>query len=71
MAFGCSDLSELFLAFLGFITSPFFFPDDRNNIERLTLAVLSYLPTAVLYVHDLSGECGTSPDDQVQEAYKY
>lgn len=38
--------------------------DDRNNIERLTLAVLSYLPTAVLYVHDLSGECGTSPDDQ-------
>nr|CAD1820782.1 unnamed protein product [Ananas comosus var. bracteatus] len=38
--------------------------DDRNNIERLTLAVLSHLPTAVLFVHDLSGECGTSPDDQ-------
>ncbi|KAJ0964342.1 hypothetical protein J5N97_029464 [Dioscorea zingiberensis] len=38
--------------------------DDRNNLERLTLAVLSHLPTAVLYVHDLSGECGTSPDDQ-------
>ncbi|KAJ4762888.1 Nucleolar GTP-binding protein 1 [Rhynchospora pubera] len=38
--------------------------DDRNNIERLTLAVLSHLPTAVLYVHDLSGDCGTSADDQ-------
>ncbi|XP_051150205.1 nucleolar GTP-binding protein 1 isoform X2 [Andrographis paniculata] len=38
--------------------------DDRNNLEKLTLAVLSHLPTAVLYVHDLSGECGTSPLDQ-------
>lgn len=38
--------------------------DDRNNLEKLTLAVLSYLPTAVLFVHDLSGECGTSPSDQ-------
>ncbi|KAK9911650.1 hypothetical protein M0R45_035546 [Rubus argutus] len=37
---------------------------DRNNLEKLTLAVLSHLPTAVLYVHDLSGECGTSPSDQ-------
>ena len=43
----------------------FWIPDDRNNLERLTLAVLSHVPTAVLYVHDLSGECGTSPDDQV------
>jgi len=40
-------------------------PDDRNDLERLTLAVLTHLPTAVLYVHDLTGECGTSPDDQV------
>lgn len=38
--------------------------DDRNNLERLTLAVLTHLPTAVLYVHDLTGECGTSPEDQ-------
>lgn len=38
--------------------------DDRNNLEKLTLAVLSHLPTAVLYVHDLTGECGTSPSDQ-------
>ncbi|XP_057979073.1 uncharacterized protein LOC131165366 isoform X3 [Malania oleifera] len=37
---------------------------DRNNLEKLTLAVLSHLPTAVLYVHDLSGECGMSPSDQ-------
>lgn len=41
-------------------------PDDRNNLEKLTLAVLSHLPTAVLYVHDLSGECGTSSYDQVK-----
>ncbi|GAA0141926.1 hypothetical protein LIER_02955 [Lithospermum erythrorhizon] len=40
------------------------YDDDRNNLEKLTLAVLSYLPTAVLFVHDLSGECGTSPSDQ-------
>ncbi|XP_039816398.1 nucleolar GTP-binding protein 1-like isoform X4 [Panicum virgatum] len=38
--------------------------DDRNNIERLTLAVLSYLPIAVLYVHDMSEDCGTSVADQ-------
>lgn len=38
--------------------------EDRNNLERLTLAVLSHLPTAVLYVHDLYGECGTSTKDQ-------
>ncbi|XP_075476303.1 uncharacterized protein LOC142517759 [Primulina tabacum] len=38
--------------------------EERNNLEKLTLAVLSHLPTAVLYVHDLSGECGTSPSDQ-------
>ncbi|KAK9094495.1 hypothetical protein Scep_025964 [Stephania cephalantha] len=38
--------------------------EDRNNLEKLTLAVLTHLPTAILYVHDLSGECGTSPSDQ-------
>ncbi|XP_054785376.1 uncharacterized protein LOC129291848 isoform X2 [Prosopis cineraria] len=38
--------------------------EDRNNLEKLTLAALSHLPTAILYVHDLSGECGTSPADQ-------
>ncbi|EEC82931.1 hypothetical protein OsI_27892 [Oryza sativa Indica Group] len=38
--------------------------DERNNIERLTLAVLSHLPIAVLYVHDLSEDCGTSVCDQ-------
>ncbi|AAF14665.1 EST gb/AI997445 comes from this gene [Arabidopsis thaliana] len=40
--------------------------EDRNNLEKLTLAVLTHLPTAVLYVHDLTGECGTSPSDQFQ-----
>lgn len=38
--------------------------EERNNLEKLTLAVLTHLPTAVLYVHDLTGECGTSPSDQ-------
>lgn len=38
--------------------------EDRNNLEKLTLAVLSHLPTAILYVHDLSGDCGTSSSDQ-------
>ncbi|KAF5744242.1 hypothetical protein HS088_TW08G00841 [Tripterygium wilfordii] len=38
--------------------------EDRNNLEKLTLAVLSHLPTAILFVHDLTGECGTSPSDQ-------
>jgi nucleolar GTP-binding protein len=39
--------------------------DERNNIEKLTLAALSHLPTAVLYVHDLTGDCGTTVPDQV------
>ncbi|XP_020581556.1 nucleolar GTP-binding protein 1 isoform X2 [Phalaenopsis equestris] len=38
--------------------------DDRNNLELLTLAVLEHLPTAILYVHDLTGECGISSADQ-------
>ncbi|XP_052875064.1 uncharacterized protein LOC108457124 isoform X2 [Gossypium arboreum] len=38
--------------------------EDRNNLEKLTLAVLSHLPTAILYVHDLSGQCGMSLSDQ-------
>ena len=45
--------------------------DDRNNIERLTLAVLSYLPIAVLYVHDLSEDCGTSVADQVHVCFSF
>lgn len=38
--------------------------EDRNAMERLTLASLEYLPTAVLFVADLTGECGTSVADQ-------
>ncbi|KAJ7545018.1 hypothetical protein O6H91_09G103200 [Diphasiastrum complanatum] len=38
--------------------------DERNNLEKLTLAALNHLPTAVLYVHDLTGDCGTSVQDQ-------
>lgn len=33
-------------------------------MERLTLASLQHLPTAVLFVADLTGECGTSVADQ-------
>ena len=34
--------------------------DERNAMERLTLAALQHLPTAVLFVMDLTGQCGTS-----------
>lgn len=40
--------------------------EDRNAMERLTLASLQHLPTAVLFVADLTGECGTSVADQWQ-----
>ncbi|KDP28914.1 hypothetical protein JCGZ_14685 [Jatropha curcas] len=43
--------------------------EERNNLEKLTLAVLRHLPTAILYVHDLTGECGTPVSDQF-EIYK-
>ncbi len=33
-------------------------------MERLTLACLQHLPTAVLFVADLTGQCGTSAADQ-------
>ena len=33
-------------------------------MERLTLACLQHLPTAVLFVADLTGQCGTSVADQ-------
>lgn len=38
--------------------------EDRNAMEQLTLASLEYLPTSVLFVIDLTGECGTSLVDQ-------
>ena len=38
--------------------------EDRNAMERLTLASLEHLPTAVLFVADLTEECGTSVKDQ-------
>jgi len=38
--------------------------EERNAMERLTLASLQYLPTAVLFVADLTAECGTSVAEQ-------
>lgn len=38
--------------------------EDRNAMERLTLACLQHLPSHVLFVMDLTGECGTSLADQ-------
>ena len=38
--------------------------EDRNAMERLTLASLQHLPTAVLFVGDLTEGCGTSVGDQ-------
>ncbi|CAM6105566.1 unnamed protein product [Calypogeia fissa] len=40
--------------------------EERNNMEQLTLAALSHLPTSILYVHDLTGECGSSAAKQFQ-----
>jgi nucleolar GTP-binding protein len=34
-------------------------PDEERNImEQLTLASMQHLPTAVMFVMDLSGQCG-------------
>jgi nucleolar GTP-binding protein len=43
--------------------------EDRNEMEALTLAAMQHLPTAVMYVMDLSGEAGdkcSSVADQLQ-----
>jgi len=43
--------------------------DERNEMEALTLAAMQHLPTAVMYVMDLSGEAGdkcSSIQDQLQ-----
>jgi nucleolar GTP-binding protein len=42
--------------------------DERNEMEMLTLAAMQHLPTAVMYVMDLSGEAGdkcSSIEDQL------
>mmetsp|Transcript_39863 Transcript_39863/g.55383 ORF Transcript_39863/g.55383 Transcript_39863/m.55383 type:complete len:498 (+) Transcript_39863:146-1639(+) len=39
--------------------------EDRNAMERLTLASMKYLPTSVLFVTDLTGLCGTSAQAQL------
>jgi len=42
---------------------------ERNEMEALTLAAMRHLPTAVMYVMDLSGEAGdkcSSIEDQLQ-----
>lgn len=38
--------------------------EERNRMELLTLAALRCLPTSVLFVMDLTEECGTSVADQ-------
>ncbi|MEW5302207.1 MAG: hypothetical protein WDW36_005010 [Sanguina aurantia] len=38
--------------------------EERNKMEQLTLAALGCLPTSVLFVMDLTEECGTSVADQ-------
>ncbi|CAI7837836.1 unnamed protein product, partial [Closterium sp. NIES-54] len=42
-------------------------PDEqRNSIELLTIAAITHLPTAVLFVHDPSEECGVNRLKQYQ-----
>lgn len=38
--------------------------DNRNSMERLTLATLQHLPTSVIFVIDLTEDCGTTLSDQ-------
>ncbi len=38
--------------------------EDRNKMEMLTLAVLEHLDASVMFVSDLTEECGTSVEDQ-------
>jgi len=40
-------------------------PSHRNNMENLTMATLSFLPTSVLFVMDLTGRCGTNVSQQL------
>mmetsp|Transcript_9461 Transcript_9461/g.13027 ORF Transcript_9461/g.13027 Transcript_9461/m.13027 type:complete len:215 (-) Transcript_9461:51-695(-) len=40
-------------------------PALRNNMENLTMATLSFLPTSVLFVMDLTGQCGTNVSQQL------
>jgi nucleolar GTP-binding protein len=40
--------------------------EDRNAMELLTLASLQHLPTAVMFVIDLTAECGTSVQNQLE-----
>lgn len=43
--------------------------EERNEMESLTLAAMQHLPTAVIYVMDLTGEAGdkfSSVSDQLQ-----
>lgn len=37
---------------------------ERNAMERLTLACLLHLPTTVVFVMDLTEECGTTVAEQ-------
>eukprot|EP00249_Psilotum_nudum_P009611 c22040_g1_i4 orf=407-1621(+) len=41
--------------------------DERNSMEKLTLSALSHLETAILFVHDLTGDSGTTISDQLKE----
>ncbi len=34
-------------------------------MERLTLACLNHLPSSILFVLDLTAQCGTSVQDQL------
>jgi Nucleolar GTP-binding protein 1 (NOG1) len=43
--------------------------EERNEMEALTMAAMQHLPTAVIFVMDLSGEAGekfSSVSDQLQ-----
>lgn len=40
--------------------------EERNALELLTIATLQYLPTSVIFVLDITEDCGTTFADQLQ-----
>lgn len=40
--------------------------EARNNIERMTIAALRHLRSVVVFVVDLTEDCGTSVEDQLE-----
>ena len=43
--------------------------EERNTIEMQAITALAHLRAAVLYIMDLSGQCGHSIEEQVRVGF--